>query len=408
MPFVNRDKLNGGAVWYDAHMINSERLLLAFLHSATERGLAAANYARAESLLISQGRVHGAVIHDRIADRRFEVRARLTVNAAGPWINELLGAAGSRETPVAFSTAVNLVLKRRFCNDYAFAAPTARQYRDRDALINRGSRLLFFVPWRGLTLAGTAHRPYRGDAGAYRVSEQEIEEFLAEINGALPGADVRREEVVHVYAGLLPMASVNDAGDVTLVKHYRIIDHSRRDGLEGLLSLLTVKYTTARGVAEAVIQEAMKKLGRRVRSTESRRLPLWGGDVGRFSAFFEEKDRALSGKLPALSRLHLLETYGSQAETVLREAPEPYETIAEDSPVLKAEILFALRREMALKLSDLMLRRTELGSGGRPPDAHIQAVADIAATELGWSDEKKEREIQEYLLYYQPVQKEEK
>ncbi|MDZ7314995.1 MAG: FAD-dependent oxidoreductase [candidate division KSB1 bacterium] len=194
VPFIRRESLNGGALWYDGLMVNSERLLFAFLHFAAERGLTVANYVKAESLLLEKNRVVGVTVYDRLGDQRFDVRAKLTVAAPGSRLNDILRQTAD-QPEVRFSTAVNLVLSRRFTSEYAFAAPTQRRYKDQDALIDRGSRLLFFVPWRGVTLAGTAHQPYLGDPADYHVTEEEVESFLAEVNSALPDAQIRRDEV---------------------------------------------------------------------------------------------------------------------------------------------------------------------------------------------------------------------
>lgn len=404
MPYIKRESLNGGAIWYDAHMINSERLLLSFLHSAVEKGATAANYVEAESLMISNGRALGVQAHDRLSDERFDIRARLTISTTGPWINDLLTQLGRREQPVEFSTAINLVLNRSFNSEFAFAAPTQTQFKDKDALINKGSRLLFFVPWRGLTLAGTAHQPYRGEASSYHVSESEVETFLAEVNSALPGADIKRDEVSHVYAGLLPMAAVNEeTGDVTLQKHYRILDHQITDKIEGLLSVLTVKYTTARGVSEAVMNCAARKLGVKAASALSRDAKIWGGEMDHFGDFVQQAMQMMDAGLSPQSKAHLLDTYGSRYQQILKLAQlvPLAETIAPDSHILKAEILFGMREEMAQKLSDMMMRRTELGSVGKAADHHIESVADIMADELGWTPEQKQQEILDYTKTYQ-------
>jgi glycerol-3-phosphate dehydrogenase len=404
MPYIKRESLNGGAIWYDAHMINSERLLLSFLHSAVEKGATAANYVEAGTPIIKNGRVTGVQVHDRLSGERFDIKARLTISAMGPWINDLLRRIdGRKEKPVAFSTAINLVLNRKFTSEFAFAAPTQKQFKDKDALINKGSRLLFFVPWRGLTLAGTAHQPYRGEAEDYRVSEAEVEDFLAEINGALPGADITREQVNHVYAGLLPMTAVNEAtGDVTLQKHFQIIDHQITDGIEGLLSVLTVKYTTARGVSEAVMNGATRKLGVKTRCT-SRGTKIWGGEMDHFGDFVTQTMQKMDSRLSPQSKAHLLDTYGTRYQEILKvDQQSPFgETIAPDSHILKAEILFGVREEMAQKLSDMMMRRTELGSAGKADDHYIASVADIMAAELGWTPAQKQQEIQDYIKIYQ-------
>ncbi|RPI03514.1 MAG: glycerol-3-phosphate dehydrogenase/oxidase [Calditrichaeota bacterium] len=395
MPFIHQENLNGGAVWYDAHMLNSERLLFSFLHSAVEGGAVAANYIKAESLLQQNGRVLGVQARDMMNDQRFDIRANWTISTMGAWINEVLGQV---QTPrIAFSTAMNLIINRPFSPDYAFAAPTQKRFKDADALINKGSRLLFFVPWRGKTLAGTAHRPYDGNPDEYRVTEAEVAEFLNDVNSALPGADIRRDEVCHVLAGLLPMSAMNhDTGDVQLTKHYKLIDHQKTNQLKGLISLLSVKYTTARGVAEAVLNYL--KPG----SPRSAVRKIWGGEMESLEIFSQLREQESDHELSAETRQHLFCTYGTRYRQVLESVPQKdrFVKIASDSYILKAEIVFAVREEMAQKLTDVLMRRTELGSACLASAEQIESVAELMASELKWSEDRKYREIDDYKQLY--------
>jgi glycerol-3-phosphate dehydrogenase len=402
MPRVGRDDVNGGALWYDAHMINSERLLFSFLHAAVDKGAATANYVKAKNLLVKNGRVNGVRAHDLLGDDSFDIRAKMTITTLGPWINDLLADIRREKNYIQFSTAMNLVINRQLA-DMAFAAPSQREFRDSDALIQKGSRLLFFVPWRGKTLAGTAHKPYRGDAEDYAVSEADICEFLDEVNGALPYEKIRRDEITHVYAGLLPMSGVdNESGDVTITKHFEIIDHKEKDSLDGLLSILTVKFTTARGVAEAAVSKAVDKLGYGDKCPRSRDIPIWGGNVQSYEEFFANSMASLDGVFSSDSKKHLLHTYGSRYQDVLNYVKESKmrEPLCGDTYVIKAELIFAIRCEMAHTLSDILMRRTELGTAGRASDAQIAAGAALAARELNWTPSRQNQEIDNYKKIY--------
>ena len=399
VPYLERDNLNGGAVWYDAHMLNSERLLLSFLHSAVEQGAVAANYVKAQRLLRSDGRVVGAQAKDLIGGETIDIRAKLTISSSGPWINDVLADLRGGQNKIAFSTALNLIVNRNITDEMAFAAPTAREFKDKDAIISKGSRLLFFVPWRGITIAGTAHKPYYGDAESYHVSEQDIQEFLQEVNSALPGANIKRDEVLHTYSGLLPMSGVNEAsGDVQLRKHFKTIDHAKEDNIEGLLSVLTVKYTTARGVSEVVMDQAVEKLGFGRKKSGSRTTPIWGGDVGDYASFLSEETKKMNGVASPTIKSHLLKTYGSRYNDIFAAAGKSRELLSplgEDTSVLAAEIVHGVRNEMAQKLSDVIMRRTELGTAGKPSAAALSRAAEIMAKELGWDEAKKQAEIAE-------------
>ncbi len=404
IPRVNRDDVNGGALWYDAHMRNSERLLLSFVHSAVEKGATAANYVKADQLIVKNGKVVGVEATDRIAQKSIQINAKLTISTLGPWINNLLDFRGDKKK-IQFSTAINVVLKKQLAKDVAFAAPTKAEFKDKDALINKGSRMLFFVPWRGRTIAGTAHQPFYGDAENYRVSEKEIEDFLAEINSALPDEKLTRDDISYVYAGLLPMAAVDEeTGDVTIEKHFKIIDHKLEDNLDGLLSVLTVKYTTARGVSEIAVDKAVEKLGFGSQKSASRGTPIWGGDMSSFDKFTADATSHLNGELSQEIQQYLLANYGSRYNEIInlgREDSTLLQPISSDSDVIKAEIIYGVRNEMAQTLTDMMMRRTELGTAEIASDAQINAAADVMADELNWSEDQKNDEINSYIQIYE-------
>ncbi|MBN1480454.1 glycerol-3-phosphate dehydrogenase/oxidase [candidate division KSB1 bacterium] len=406
IPRVNRDDVNGGALWYDAHMHNSERLLLSFVHSAVEKGAVVANYVKANNLLVKNGRVYGVEARDERTQKTLAINAKLTISTQGPWINELLAEFRDKEKQkIQFSTAINLVLNRQLTREFAFAAPTKAGHKDKDALINTGSRLLFFVPWRGKTLAGTAHKPYYGDAENYRAAEADIQEFLAEVNSALPDEHIKHDEIDHVYAGLLPMAAVDPAsGDVTLEKHFRIIDHKKEDNLDGLLSILTVKYTTARGVSKLAVDKAIKILGFGSPFSNSHDIPVWGGNIGHYHKFFADGMNSLDGALTPSNKKHLLATYGSRYNEIVALADEDaslLEPVSSDSDILKAEVIYGVRYEMAQTLSDILMRRTDLGAGCRASAEQIKNVVELMAKELGWSSSRQEQEKQSYRQIYE-------
>ncbi len=163
--------LTGGALWYDAQAVDSERLTLAYVLSAAEAGAAVANYVRAERLLTEGGAVRGARVLDVPTGERFDIRARMVLNAAGPWADELAatarGAAPAGAPAPRLARALNLVT-RPLCEAVAVGI-RSRAGPDRDP-VGGGDRFLFLAPWRGRTLVGTWYRPFAGRADDCRVT----------------------------------------------------------------------------------------------------------------------------------------------------------------------------------------------------------------------------------------------
>ncbi|MDD5556767.1 MAG: glycerol-3-phosphate dehydrogenase/oxidase [bacterium] len=397
LPGVAREGLTGGALWHDCQTHNSERLLLSFILSAADEGACAANYVEATGFIASGGRVLGARAADRLGGGEFDIRAGVVLNAAGPWTDVLLGRLGPVRPSLRLSSAMNLVT-RPFISACAAGLSCRHETMAEDAIVGRGSRLFFVAPWRDAALAGTAHAPYGGDPDDFRVDGRDIDRLLGDINSAYPVARLTREDVRAVYAGLLPMRGVRrGSGEVTLLKHYRIIDHARRDGWENIVSIIGVKYTTARDVASRAVDLALLKLGRPFVGSRSAGVPVRGGMIERFQEFLDGAVRSRPPWIGAECMTHLVYHYGSSLGDILSligsdgslAAPVPGQRY-----VTAAEVVHAVRHEMARTLADVVFRRTELGSAGCPGDECLRACAALAGAELGWDEARAEREIE--------------
>ena len=203
-PDLDQDSLTGGAIFEDGQMFNTGRLVLAFVKSAMSRGAVAANYAQATEFLWDQCRVCGARVHDRIDGSEFEVRARLVLNAAGPWAEYLLQDIAHFGAPQRgdFSRDACFIVNRKPQSRYALAVPGSS--RDRDAKVSRAARHLFSVPWHDRTLIGVWHRLFTARPESARVEEAELAAWMAEMNAACPAMRLEREDVSYVNCGLVP------------------------------------------------------------------------------------------------------------------------------------------------------------------------------------------------------------
>ncbi len=400
IPGVDDGGLTGGAVWYDCQVHNSERLLLAMLHSAIQSGAVAANYVEMTDFTVEGERVTGVTARDNLSGETFDIAASLVINNTGPWSKTLLSRLNGHTPEIEFelSLAMNLVVKRKLFDDYAVGISSKSEFKDEDAIISKGSRLFFITPWRDYSLIGTVHLPYSGAPSDFKVSEQHVEDFIAEVNQAYPPAKLSRNDVVFYYAGLLPSDGVNkQTGDVKLLKSYQLIDHKVNGSLDGLVTVVSVKYTTARDVAEKAIDLALTKLGRKQVDSVTGKTPVYGGDLDRLAGYIEsEKARALDDLTPDVIE-HLILNYGAGYPEVLKyckQQPQLRNRIDEGSNVLQAEIVYAVREEMACHLADVVRRRTILGSAGCPEDEVLERCAQIMAQELNWNEEEIAREIE--------------
>jgi len=404
LPGVNPEGVTGGACWTDAQMYNSERLTLAFVLSAAAKGAQVANYVQAISLLCDGQRVSGVRVRDAFSGEEFDIRAKLVVNAAGGWVNELLAASGVQPVPFLLSTAMNIIVRKQLLNGYAAGMYGRFTYPTPGGGSYSGRHVLFMAPWRGYTIIGTFHRPYHEAQVRLQVTEQELEQFLQEVNSAYPGNPIGREDVIFVHKGFLPMDGLHHkTGEVLLTKHYRLVDHKRAGGPDGLITVIGVKYTTARDVAEKLLELALKKLGKEVGKSPSRKEPLLGGNIPRFSSFVEEVTGAISAEVSPSQLRHLVLNYGSEYTRVLaygQERPALLSPLPGSSEVLQAEVVHAAREEMACKVGDVVLRRTDLGSAAYPGDEAVRSCANLMARELNWPTARVEGEVEETKRLY--------
>ncbi len=319
LPLGEAAGLTGGAEWTDAQVTNTERLLLAFLHAAAEAGAAVANYVDVTGVERGADGVTGVRARDVLGGDAFAVRTRTVLAAAGPGLEAVLSGAGIVRRPVPLLHAANLVLDRDAVATHAVGAKS------------RG-RFLFLVPWRGRSIVGTAYAAGDPPTAAG---------FLDEARQAFPWASLQPADVSLVHRGRVP-GSGDGAG---LWTRSRVRDH-QADGLAGLVSILAVKYTTARAMAECAVDAAARRAGRRLAPCRT--------------AF-----TALPRAVPLQGTLH------EQAR-------------------------HAVREEAALHLEDAVLRRLDLGTAGRPAPAALAEVEAAMAAELGW-DARRLREERDRL-----------
>ena len=350
------------------------------------RAVPNAHHVEAVAPLTDGTRVVGVRARDKLADRAFEIAARLTVNATGAGVDRLLKPLGI-STGLPMLKAMNLVT-RRDAADEALGGRSA------------SGRNLFLVPWHGRALFGTweSGRVCRADDAT--VAEGEIAAFITELNQAFPALDLSLDDVTLVHRGLVPAAA--NGARVTLEGHEQIRDHAGA-GVGGLLTVAGTKYTTARAVASRVTDRLLVKLQHAIVACRTGDVPLPGGDIGDARLAIADASRDDDAGLAADTIPHLVAAYGSRYRDVLELAddrPDWRTRPAPDSPVIGAELVRAARMEMALTLADAVIRRTPLGALGYPGDEATARAAALVGDELGWAEDRRREEISAVKRFY--------
>ncbi|HEX2759485.1 MAG TPA: glycerol-3-phosphate dehydrogenase/oxidase, partial [Rhizomicrobium sp.] len=348
----------GAFEYHDAQMYAPERIALECLIDADAKGAAIANHLSAERLLLRDKRVEGARVRDALSGETFDIRARLTLVAAGPWADIFLEHATGRPAHhrLLRSKGIHLLLP-----EITKSALT----------VEAGAGHYFVLPWRGHTLLGTTDTQFRGDPATVAVSEKDIEDFLSVVNCYLPSAQFKREQVEFFYAGLRPLVDDGSGQTYKASRRAELVDHARDDAILGLFSALGGKWTTSRHLAEIIADRAVKKLGVKARPCATAITPLPGGRFESWKGLLRDH----RSRFPGIASIHhLTHMFGSRLPKLLADARATDLAELGESGDTMIQVIHAVQDEMALTLEDVVMRRTSLGQFG--PPRHLAKIAD--------------------------------
>lgn len=392
-PGLQQHGVTGAAVWYDYVTTEADRLTFSFAIAASQHGAVLANHLEAVALVVDGPRTVGVRARDYRDGREFEIAARVTVNATGAAVDTLLEPAGAA-IRIPMLKVMNLMTAR----DAGEAALGGRT----DA-----GRSLFLVPWQGRALFGTWQADSLCRPDETGIVEADVLAFLRELNQAFPSLELRMSDVTMIHRGIVPAVTSN--GGISLEGHEHVHDHANANTthrLEGLMSVVGAKYTTARGVAERVTDRLFTKLQRQRVACRTATTALPGGDIKDIEATIAAARHRWDIDLPGEAIPHLVAAYGSRCTEVLALCEgQPHLTgrLAEGSPVIGAELVWAVRHEMAVTLADAIIRRTPLGALGYPGDAAIDRAAELVAGTLGWSHDRRRSEVEALRRFYSEI-----
>ena len=389
--------INGGVQFYDASMYNSERLSLSFGLSAAEQGADMANYTEVIKLIRRGDRIEAARVKDLLTGDEFEIRADMILNMSGPW-SDIVSALSDDVPPkrsVLRSKGIQLVAPS-LSKDVGFAFPTT--YYDPDAVITRSGRNFFVMPWRGVSLIGTTDTVYEGDPDDFSITAADVQEFIDDINTFFPAAQLKFEDVPFAFGGLRPITECNLESGSTVSRRYEISDHQKDLGLRNMISVIGVKYTTCRLLAEKVINRVFEMSDRTSPRVVTDRTPLVGGEIDQFEPYMADQLARRPERISEFTMRHLVRSYGTRSQALLQLAeqePDLGATVPGSDEVILAEIAHAARHESAVHLVDAVLCRTDLGTKGHPGTQALDACAQLMAKELGWDAPRMQQEVEQ-------------
>jgi len=335
-PGVDQEGLEGAAVWWDAAAPDSQRVLMEILRWAAHYGADAANYVRVSSISTRSGSVDGVLAHDDVNDVELSFRAPLVINAAGPWSAAMAGQFdGKQHDWFSPSLAWNMLTDKPAPSDFALALTPPR----------KGAPTYFLHPWKGRMFIGTSHSAWKGPLENPQPTDDQMRVMVDDLNAASPGLELTEENIVRVFAGLLP-ATGPKSGEIS--KRPVIERHSDSGGPPGLFSLCGVKFTTARLVADKTLDLAL------------------GGRARRDAASFPRPPAAAGWSCREIDF-----------------------SIGKNKDAYLGSLGRIIEEEGAVNLRDVVFRRTDLWEN---PESAMAMAPEIAGF-FGWSEHKTGDEL---------------
>ena len=380
---VKNKGLTGSDVYYDCQNIFPERLTLAFLKSAEKLGAKISNYAKVVSFLKKDNKVQGVIVKDEINNIQGEFMAPVVVNCAGPWADILIKSATITETKhtIRRSEGIHIITKK-LCNNHAVSVMTKSQ------------RHVMVMPWRNHSLIGTTDKEYIGSPDDYKVSKKSIQDLLDDVNANYSFPKLTYDNVLFYYGGLRPLADTETENSYESSRKYEIFDNAD-EGLSGLLTVEGGKYTTSRQLAVKVMEKVSEKLKVKLPNVKSSERYLYGSEIKNLPDFINQ----LHNEYPGFQYNtidYVGKNYGTESREIFKiaqDSPEMAEVLNKDGEIL-AEVAYAIEKESALYLSDILFRRTGIGGLGHPGKDVLQKVASIAGKLLNWDKATLDAEIQ--------------
>jgi glycerol-3-phosphate dehydrogenase len=388
-PLLGEKTLKGGGIYYE-YRTDDARLTIEVLKKAVEMGGLALNYAEVTDFLKDNHGITGAVIQDQLSGADSRVKAKVVVNSAGPWVDDLRKLDENTLPPrhLYLTKGVHLVAPRE-------RLPLQQSvYFDVEA----DDRMIFCIPRDRVVYMGTTDTPFKGDIDTPLTTREDAEYILEAVNHMFPSAHLKIEEMESSWAGLRPLIHQQgkDPSDI-----------SRKDEIfispNGLISIAGGKLTGYRKMAERITDRVIKALkqeeSRNFKQVSTQSIKLAGcpyASEEEMQNALEELQHHFSNRFPLPSVERLFYRYGANASQILEVASKDYADHSSEEALLKSELDYAVAHEMVHGIADFFHRRTgmiyfEYPQVGRQKEK----VLEHLATHFEWDEDRKRKEMEE-------------
>jgi glycerol-3-phosphate dehydrogenase len=387
-PSIRPDDLRGAGYYFDDLLLYPERLCLENVLSACRHGARAFNYAQVEDVRrAAAGTPTGLRVRDLLTGSVATLGARVIVNAAGPWVDELRALARVRDRGAH-------VLRRTKGIHCLLPRLTERAIYH----TTRDDRMIFVIPWREFALVGTTDTDFDGDLDRVHATRAEVEYLLEEVRQAVPDPRLVPDEVHYTYAGVRPLSFEEGGRTSDVSRAHKVVEEAGGR----FLSITGTKLTCFRSLAQELGDRVSRVLGRPA-PCRTADLTLDGSDaeVERLEThtWLDVSDDVASSGLPAETLETLVGLYGRNYRRVMELAgkvPGGAERLCPSNPDVVAQLHHGVHEELTVSLQDFLLRRTGIGTSRCQGRDCAEPIARRLAPLLGWSGRRLDAELEAY------------
>ncbi len=419
-PYVESKGLKGGVLYYDAQVSLPERVSVENAIDAKNHGAVVLNHATVESVHLknqiteTNQSAASVTFKDVLTGETLVARGKSVVNASGPWVDQVLGHSNvTTDRKIGGTKGIHIVVPRSAAGGLPAIDSGALYVEAKDG------RPFFMIPWQQeYLLIGTTDTHYDGDLDKVVATPEDVAYLLDAANQFL-SHKLTQSDILFSYAGVRPLpytpknkSQAKNAGAITR-RHITANHQTARETRVPFFSVIGGKLTTYRSLAEEVVNTVCRALKYRNAKNEhlnTRWSPLPGGDVKQYTS--TESTYADYAKLlyqqtlsPEVSGLteaqatHLLNTYGLRAGSVMTltlEDPALKTPVSPDSVMIQAEVIYAVRTEMAQTIADVLMRRSGLALREGVGLSALESVSQLMAKELHWSEAERLNQMAVY------------
>jgi glycerol-3-phosphate dehydrogenase len=385
-PTLKSDGLKGCGLYYDAQ-VNDARLVLENILAAEQSGARCLNYHQVTEIDEEPSGYRVTYWND-LTKKTSSLLAAALVNASGPWANETAQLISSDAKKIVRPTRGTHIVVPEILAGHAVLITTQGD-----------NRIIFVIPWRGYSLIGTTDIDDSSDPDSTHPTDEEIDYLIEQASRVFPGASLDKQKVIAAFAGLRPLAWGDEKQASSVSREDEIIRKGR------LLTIVGGKLTTYHSMAREALRKVLTILDRKDNGSSSLTLPGLPN---------KPWDEFLKSSVPgwveqygitADQAHHLAHLYGKQTKEVLAltvQNPEWKKPLHPERPEIAAQVIFAVQKEKALHLDDVMLRRLEIGYSPQRWGESAESVSRLMAQELSWDEPTRLQELENYRFQLYP------